>query len=277
VRAKPVISIIISTYNSPNYLGLVLEGYFSQKYDQPFEIIIADDGSTEDTAHLIDYFRGNREASIVHVWQRDEGFQKCRVLNKAIAKSQGILLLFTDGDCIPQPNMLKIHTSHAKRNYFLTGGYLKLSQKVSRLITAHEVHSGAAFNPLWLIRNGLTPSAKLIKLISGSPFDKVANQFTPTRRTWNGHNASCFRDDALAVNGFNETMQYGGEDVEFGLRLNNAGVQGKHIRFSTIPLHLYHNHSYVNSDMIIKNKAITMQTVSEKTTYASIGVSQWID
>ena len=42
------------------------------------------------------------------------------------------------------------------------------------------------------------------------------NTFTPTKASWNGHNASGWLSDILAVNGFDERMQYGGQDREFG-------------------------------------------------------------
>ena len=42
------------------------------------------------------------------------------------------------------------------------------------------------------------------------------NALTPTKPTWNGHNASCWKSDALEVNGFDQRMVYGGEDREFG-------------------------------------------------------------
>lgn len=270
-------SVIISTYNSPRWLELVLHGYFIQKFYGKFEILIADDGSTTETASILEKLAAISPWPIRHIWQPDDGFQKCRILNKAIAASKGKLLVFTDGDCIPQPNMLQIHASRCKRASFLTGGYLKLPQSLSETIVVRDVQAGRLSRATWLVRNGFRPSAKLFKLVLPSPLDRLANVLTPTKRTWNGHNSSCFRKDAVAINGFNELIQYGGQDVEFGCRLNHSGVRGKHLRFSTIPVHLYHGHEYVKPGMLERSAEQRLETNRRRLVRAEVGVDQWLD
>lgn len=273
----PEISVIISTYNSPRWLELVLRGYFLQKCNRYFEIIVADDGSRSETAELVERLAQSSPVPIRHVWQPDEGFQKCRILNKAIASSQARLLLFTDGDCVPQPNMVAVHISRAHRGAFLTGGYLKLPELLSHRLTPEDLESGRAFWVPWLIQQGYRPSLKLLKLMMPSPWDRLANRLTPTKRTWNGHNASCFREDAEAVNGFNELIQYGGQDVEFGSRLNHSGVRGRHLRFSTIPLHLHHGHGYVTPGMRERSAIQRAQTLEQRTVRTAVGLDQWMN
>lgn len=275
-HGAPDMSVILSTYNAPRWLELVLEGYFSQSCDGTFELVIADDGSTEETARLIDRLSAHSPVPIRHVWQPDEGFQKCRILNKAIACSNGQLLLFSDGDCIPQPNMVQTHLSRARPGSFLTGGYLKLPKGMSEAITVDDIKSGRIFRPGWLIRHGFAPSAKLLKLAVPHPWDRLANHLTPTKRTWNGHNSSCYRKDAVAVNGFNEVIQYGGQDVEFGCRLNHAGIHGRHLRFSTIPLHLHHGHAYVTPGMRERSAVQRRRTRQLRLTAAELGLDQWL-
>lgn len=275
LNRQPDVTVIISTYNAPRWLELVVEGYCAQRFSGTFELLIADDGSTEHTERLIYDLARRNSLSIRHVWQPDDGFQKCRILNKAIAASRGSMLLFTDGDCIPPPHMLKTHLDRSKRGSFLTGGYLKLPQLLSSQITTDLIRAGLPFKPTWLVRHGYPVSTKLLKLMLPSPFDQLANHITPTKRTWNGHNASCFKKDAIAVNGFNEAMQYGGEDVEFGLRLNYSGIRGRHLRFSCTPVHLYHQHDYVMPGMREKNKHISRQTRQVRRVKAELGLSQW--
>lgn len=275
--SRPEISVIISTYNSPRWLELVLEGYFVQQFSGPYELVIADDGSSGETALLIERLARHSPVPIRHVWQPDEGFQKCRILNKAIAVASGALVLFTDGDCIPQPNMLDIHASRARPGTFLTGGYLKLPDVVSSRISASLVRSGQPFCVSWLLRHGYRRSGKLLKLVVPKPLDRLANRITTTKRTWNGHNASCFRSDAIAVNGFNEVIQYGGQDVEFGCRLNHAGVRGRHLRFSTIPVHLHHGHGYVTPGMRERSRAQRLLTARERLVRCALGLDQWMD
>jgi glycosyltransferase involved in cell wall biosynthesis len=270
-------SVIISTYNSPRWLELVLHGYFTQSFRGKFEILIADDGSTPEAAGVVEKLSAISPWPIRHIWQPDDGFQKCRILNKAIAASKGELLLFTDGDCVPQSNMLQIHASRSRKGSFLTGGYLKLSQSISGAITVSDVQAGHLFSAAWLVRKGFRPLAKLFKLVLPSPLDRLANALTPTKRTWNGHNSSCFREDAIAVNGFNELIQYGGQDVEFGCRLNHAGIRGRHLRFSTIPVHLYHGHGYVSVGMLERSAEQRSETNRKRLIRAEIGLDQWLN
>ena len=102
------ISIILTTYNSETWLEKVLWGYTMQSYID-FELIIADDGSTNETKNLIEKFQNKFKNPIIHVWQKDEGFQKTKILNKAIVKASCDYILFSDGDCIPRNDFVATH------------------------------------------------------------------------------------------------------------------------------------------------------------------------
>lgn len=270
------VSVIISTYNQPDWLECVLRGYMAQEFSGSFEIIVADDGSTESTARLIRDFPSRTSVPIRHVWQPDQGFQKCRILNKAIAISAGRFILCTDGDCIPSAHMVRMHASRARTGTFLTGGYLKLPECLSNELKLDDIDASRCFDPSWLMRHGFKPSLKLLKLMLRPPLDRLANRITPTKKTWNGHNSSCRREDVIAANGFNEYMQYGGEDVEFGRRLNHMGLRGRHLRYSTIPVHLYHQHGYVKPGMREKNAQILQQTIHSRLIRSPLGLDQWL-
>src|SRR5690606_21181224 len=73
------ISIIITTYNSPDWLEKVLWGYQAQT-NHDFEVIIADDGSGEATRQRIEELRPSLKYSVQHIWHEDEGFRKCTIL-----------------------------------------------------------------------------------------------------------------------------------------------------------------------------------------------------
>ena len=75
------LSVIISTYNAEKWLEKVLIGYSVQTFTD-FEVVIADDGSSQATKKLVDSFRHKFKNPIQHIWQPDEGFQKCKILNK---------------------------------------------------------------------------------------------------------------------------------------------------------------------------------------------------
>ncbi|MEZ5662345.1 MAG: glycosyltransferase family 2 protein [Burkholderiaceae bacterium] len=269
------VSLIFSTYNAPLWLEKVFWGLLTQTHRE-FEVIVADDGSRDDTRALVDRYRQEAPFPLHHVWQPDDGFQKCRILNKAIARAQGEYLVFTDGDCIPRPDFLSVHVRQADRRCFLSGGYVKLPLELSSRITRDDVLSGRVYDLGWLGQQGLSRSFKTLKVSASGRWGQMLNWLSPAKSTWNGHNASCFREHAVAVNGFDERMQYGGEDVEFGERLENLGLRPKKIRYSTTCLHLEHGRGYVTEDMLRKNQQIREDTRVQHRVRAVLGLDQYI-
>lgn len=270
------LSIIITTYNSEEWLAKVLEGYCNQT-ENNFEVVIADDGSTEKTKLVIDSFRHKFQFPIQHIWQEDNGFQKCKILNKAILKTQSDYLLFTDGDCIPRKDFVAQHLIYKEDGYFLSGGYFKLPMETSHKITAENIQNQNCFSISWLIKNGVLKSFKLSKLTKFRPFAIFMNWLTPTKRTFNGHNTSCFKKDIIAINGFNEDMQYGGLDREVGERFFNLGILSKQIRYSAICLHLDHKRGYATSEIWKKNDAIRTYNKKNKITFIENGLSKYVN
>ncbi|XGA80096.1 glycosyltransferase family 2 protein [Halomonas sp. CH40] len=247
------LSVVISTYNSPRWLEKVLWGYSVQSH-QDFEIIIADDGSGNETRQLIDRFCKNTSMSIQHVWHPDNGFQKCRILNSAVIASAYDYIVFSDGDCIPRRDFLSVHASQAAPGYYLSGGYHKLPMATSEAITKDDILSGLCFDLKWLKSKGLATSYKNVKLTANHWQARLFNTLTPTRCRFKGSNGSAWKKDILMVNGFDETMAYGGEDREFGVRLVNAGIKPKHVRYNAVVIHLDHARGYVDPDIVIANK-----------------------
>ena len=268
-------SVIISTYNSPLWLQKTLWGFFQQSRHD-FELLIADDGSRPETEALLREMATTSPVPLAHVWQPDDGFQKCRILNKALAIARGERVLLTDGDCIPRRDFLDVHTRFARPECFLTGTYFKLPKNVADAITEADVQRQDVFRAGWLLKNGLPFTHKLLKLVAGPPVDEWLNRVTPARPTWNGHSASCLRSQAIQVNGFNEDMQYGGLDVEFGLRLNHIGVATRHIRYNTVTMHLHHGHGYVTPGMREHSHDVKERTRSQKLQRAERGLDQWL-
>lgn len=275
LKASVKTSVLISTYNSPLWLQKTLWGFFHQSR-QDFELLVADDGSRPETAELLRDMARFSPVPLAHVWQPDDGFQKCRILNKALAVARGERVLLTDGDCVARRDFIDVHTRLAQPDCFLTGTYFKLPKNVADAITEDDVKSQQAFRAGWLLTHGLPFSPKLLKLVAGPPVDEWLNRVTPARPTWNGHSASCLRSQAIQVNGFNEDMQYGGLDVEFGLRLNHIGVRTRHIRYSTITLHLHHGHGYVTPGMREHSHDVKERTRDEKLQRAARGLDQWL-
>lgn len=264
-------SVIFSTYNSEAWLEKVLWG-FSVQSVQNFEIIIADDGSREATKELIDRIKVSYPVTIQHVWQEDKGFQKSQILNKAILASKSDYLIFTDGDCIPRFDFVEQHLRFREKGYFLSGGYFKLPMSTSKKITRQDVENQNCFSLSWLRKNGLPFSFKNIKLVATGVLSKLLNALTPTKATWNGHNASGWKKDLMAINGFNQEMQYGGQDRELGERLVNLGLKSKQIRYNAICLHLDHTRGYVNPETWEKNNRIRENTRKQKVVRTTVGI-----
>lgn len=268
------LSLIITTYNSEDWLQKVLVGYSIQT-EQDFEVVIADDGSNEKTKEVIDSFKNVFKYPIIHVWQEDQGFQKCKILNKAILKTTSDYLLFTDGDCIPRKDFVAQHLKYKEEGYFLSGGYFKLPMETSQKISFDNIKNQDCFSISWLIKNGVSKTFKLSKLTKIDFFAVFMNWLSPTKRTFNGHNTSCFKADLLAINGFNEEMQYGGLDREVGERLFNLGLLSKQIRYSAVCLHLDHKRGYASEEIWKKNNQIRKFNRKNKIIKISKGISQY--
>jgi glycosyltransferase involved in cell wall biosynthesis len=265
------LSVIFSTYNSEEWLEKVIWGFSVQTF-KDFEIIIADDGSRTETKQLIDKLSAEIDIPIIHVWQEDNGFQKSQILNKAILAATSDYLVFTDGDCIPRNDFLEIHNKFKEEGYFLSGGYFKLPMDISKLISKEDIINQRCFDLKWLKNNGLKSSFKNIKFITKGLFSKSLNAITPTNASWNGHNASGWKKDLMEINGFNQEMQYGGQDRELGERMFNKGIKSKQIRYSAICVHLDHKRGYVNEETWKKNYNIRENTRKNKVIKTPIGI-----
>lgn len=265
------ISVIISTYNSEEWLQKVLWGYNLQTF-RDFELVIADDGSREKTKELIDVFRKEAFYPITHVWHQDEGFQKSRILNKAIMACRSSYIIMSDGDCIPRRDFVEVHHRKREKGRFLSGGYFKLPVDISTQLSKEDIVAQHCFDIEWLTKKGLEKSFKNNKLTSQGLKERCLNAFTPTKPSWNGHNASGWKADIEAVKGFDTRMQYGGQDRELGERLENYGIRGKQIRYSAIVVHLDHPRGYANKESWEKNNAIRKHTRKYKIKTTEFGL-----
>ncbi len=267
------VSVVLSTYNSPDWLEKVLWGYGAQTH-RDFEILVADDGSTDETRELIERLRRETGLVVQHLWHPDDGFRKCTILNRAIEVAGAGYLVFSDGDCIPRADFLAQHVRCARPGRFLSGGYLRLSLDVSRAITRDDIEAGRVTDRQWLMRMGVPASHKLWKLVTTPGVPALLETFTTTRATWNGHNASGWKADLVRVNGFDERMGWGGEDRELGERLTNAGVRGKRVRYHAVCVHLEHARGYIREEVLRRNLEIRAVTRRTRSVWTPHGIRQ---
>ena len=264
-------SVIFTTYNHPKWLEKTLWGFSMQSF-RDFEIIVADDGSGPETAEVIERLKPQIEIPIRHLWQADDGFQKCKILNKAIVESKGEYLIFTDGDCIPHPDFVKNHVDLAADNTLLSGGYFKLPLDVSQVISKQDILDGNSTRPGWLMKQGVPFTPKLSKLCSSPVVGAMLDALTITRATWNGHSSSTWKKHIVETNGFDERMQYGGQDREFGERLINMGIKTRQVRYRCSCVHLDHGRGYARPESIAKNRKIRKLTRQNKIQRTEFGI-----
>lgn len=247
------ISVIITTYNSPRALGLVLTGVARQTR-LPEEIVIADDGSGAETAEAIAAWAQQLPMPVRHVWHPDEGFRKCRILNRAIEAASGDYLVFFDGDCVPSVQCLAVHAARAAPHRYVSGGKVLLGRRASARFDEAAVAGGA------LDRIGLwwLDVAKRRRLIAGAlPFVRdLLDRRVPRPPGWRGENASTWAAHARAVGGFDERFTYGYEDADFGQRLLLAGVRGLSVRYSAPVYHFDHARPWRTAAVSAANKAL---------------------
>lgn len=265
------ITVIVSTYNKEAWLKKVLEGYKYQTYNH-FEVLVADDGSGPETKELINSFVADYPVPLRHIWHEDKGYRRQRILNIAIEKADMPYILFTDGDCIPRKDFVETHAKYAEEGYFLSGGYCKLPMNTSETIDAEAIKTERAFSVPWLKKQGELKGTQALKLNSGNTLATLLDYITPTNASFNNCNSSAWKDDLLAINGYDERMQYGGPDRELGERLENYGLKPKQIRHKAIVLHLDHARGYKTKESLDKNLAIRKAVKEERKEWTEHGI-----
>lgn len=145
---------------------------------------------------------------------------------------------------------------------------------ISHLITLQDIERQNCFNINWLREKGIPKTFKNNKLTASGFISKIFNALTPTNASWNGHNSSGWKKDIVNVNGFDERMQYGGQDRELGERLFNFGIKSKQLRYSAVCLHLDHKRSYKTPESISKNVKIRRETRDKKQVWTFYGITK---
>ena len=224
------LSLIISAYNQSEALDKIFRA-LSWQTVLPDQILIADDGSADGTRELLESWKGKTRVPVEHLWQADRGFLKTTILNRAVAAATGDYLVFLDGDCVPHRKFIADHRELAERGCWVQG----------RRCFVREPFV-AEFNPIatpvwqWALRGRIARPMKSVRL----PLALVRRD--RGQRGILGCNMAYWREDVVAVNGFDESYQGRGmgADSDLGSRVYNLGRRRKFVYGRALVFHLDH-------------------------------------
>ena len=230
------VALLISTYNWPEALELILQSILNQT-KLPNEILIADDGSNQATKELIEVYRKKINIPIHHTWQEDMGFRKARVLNMAVKLCKADYIIEIDGDILLHPKFIEDHIKNAKPGIFVQGARASIGHNKTIEILGGKFH----FANINILTNGIKSRFNAIRL---PIFSFLLRETKSSYKNIKACNLAYWRNDYIAVNGYdNQFHGWGWEDNEFAARLIHAGVKKKRLKLAAIVYHLYHTHN----------------------------------
>jgi glycosyltransferase involved in cell wall biosynthesis len=255
------LSLVINTFNQPDYLGRALNAV-SRQSCLPDEVLLADDGSENETKMVFSQWRAGQSFRCEHVWQEHQGFRRARILNLTIVTTRGDYLVFLDGDTIPHPNFITDHHAVAQRGFFVQGHRALIEEKAAAWFGTNDL-SADRRRALWQNQiSGLKNSFRW-------PFAvrKIKNRLRGIR----GCNLAIWRADLVRVNGYNEAFTgWGREDSELAARLVNSGVRRLDVRGRALCFHLWH--PPVSRAELAGNDELLAKAILEKHTHCEHGL-----
>ena len=266
---KSQCSLLISTYNRPDALELCLKSVLLQS-KMPEEVIIADDGSKDDTKKLVERYQQIFSVPLLHVWHPDEGFQLAKIRNRGIAKASQPYIIQIDGDLILHRHFINDHLQISQRNYFVSGSRVLLSEETTKELLQHnsidvEAHKRGSKNHFNKLRNGFLRNFLSTRY-------KVSGR---NKYYVKGCNMAFWKDDLLKVNGYNEKLTgWGKEDSELAIRLIHSGIKKKFLKMGGITYHLYH--SEASRDNEEANTRYMNEAIESGSIWAEEGLKQYL-
>ena len=237
------ISIIVAVYKDIKALDFVVQSLKEQTYKN-FELVIVEDAQNQD---MKDYVASIDCMEVKHTFQEDKGVRKSRSQNNGILASTGEYLIFVDGDCILAPNFLESHLYLSEKNCALSGRRYNLNAQQTELIRSEKLKIDAYINNFWFY-NGRYVFDKSVRFEQGiylNPNGLLYKLFLKNRKRNTsilGCNFSCFKDDMVRINGFDES--YGEtaipDDMDFDWRFKLAGIKVKSCNNAANMFHLFH-------------------------------------
>jgi glycosyltransferase involved in cell wall biosynthesis len=258
-------SLITPTYNWPEALELLLLSILNQTV-LPNEVIIADDGSRENTKKLIEHFQTKFPIPLIHIWHEDIQNRKPRIMNKAIAAAKYDYIIEIDGDIIMNKYFVEDHLSFAKKNQYLFGSRVNIQELLLPKLFSKKFIEFSFFS------KGIKKRGRTIRIPFLMNFTKSIDKRSKKLR---GCNMSFWKEDFIKINGFNEDLVgWGIDDSEMIQRMHNIGIKGKRLKYTGIAYHIYHKEQS-KSHLEINNK-IEKQTTEKRLIFIEKGINQYL-
>lgn len=259
---SPKITLIISTYESPAALDKALQGALGLS-QPPHEILIADDGSGPATRALLEQWQA--KLKLRHIWHEDRGFRKTVILNHAVAAATGDYIVLLDGDCVPHRDFIRDHAALAEKGFWVQGRRCFVQEKF-----VADFAIGSTPVGLWCLRRRITGLGKAFRL----PLPVVRRN--RRHRGIIGCNMAFWREDLVAVNGFDEAYTgWGiGEDSDLGARLYHLGRPRKFVYGWAVIYHL--NHPQLSKSHVPASKDNLAATIASGKIRCERGLHQYL-
>lgn len=237
------VSIIVAVYKDIQALALIVKALEHQTYKN-FELIVAEDNNS--TA-MKEFVSSIQTISIKHTFQDDVGVRKARSQNNAVLASEGELLIFIDGDCLPYTTFVEGHVALAEKGVVRSGRRLNLPADLSKEIRSDTLMSWKLEKTLWKYAPKLLldKEARFKQGIYINPKGWIYRYLIDRKNRSSailGCNFSCFREDMIAINGFDES--YGesavSDDMDLDWRFRAYGLELKSCKNAANVMHLHH-------------------------------------
>jgi len=216
-----MVSVIIPVYNGEEFLAEAIESVLNQTYSD-FEIVIVNDGSTDNSQVIIDNYQSRYQGIIRTFKQQNGGVSKAR--NMGIAQAKGEFIAFLDQDDIWLPNNLEV-----KVNVFKDDSEIGMSVSGSNVVTKdgkwmHSVYKES-------VSRSVLRKSLLISNIVGPPSCTIVK-----------------RDCFMRVGCFDENLG-GPEDIDMWFRIVNY-YKIKFIETPLVNYRLHSNNAHLNVEKI---------------------------